>query len=157
MYLQCYHSVDMNGAISLVNHLKGYFRINSHFEVLDVIRNPPCDTKKLYHAALSPVQLVHLLEHVVLSQSTRSCYVWETNCNAFHRIVLRDVDSNDMRQLSIKPWKLQNKFDSNIFKNIKKTIFNHFLTFFTFLLRKFMSTEWKIRYPLFVLMQYKKY
>ena len=31
-----------------------------------VIRNPSCDTKKLYHTALLPVQLVHRLEHVVV-------------------------------------------------------------------------------------------
>ena len=58
----CYHSVDMNGAISLVNRPKGYFRITVTLKILDMIQNPPCDTRKLYHEALLPVQLAHPLE-----------------------------------------------------------------------------------------------
>ena len=60
-----------------------------------MIRNPPCDTKKLCHAALLPVQLVHLLEHFV-SQNTHSCYARETKLQRVAlRDALRDANSND--------------------------------------------------------------
>ena len=49
-----------------------------------MIRNPLCDTKKLYHTALLPVQLVLFLERIVVLQSARCCYACETNCNALY-------------------------------------------------------------------------
>ena len=74
----------------IVNSLKGYFHITR-------------DMKKLYHTACLPVQLVHLLEYVVVLQSTDCCYALETNCNVLHYampIAMTRVVLN-------KPWKLQ--------------------------------------------------
>ena len=57
-----------------------------------MIRNPPCDTKKLCHTAVLPVQLVHLLENEVVLQSMRGCYAWETK---LQHVAQRDANSND--------------------------------------------------------------
>ena len=55
-------------------------------------------------------------------------YAWETNCNAFRRIaLLRNANSNCTHQLSINLGNCNYNFDSNVFKNMKKTLFiKHF-------------------------------
>ena len=60
-------------------------------------RNPLCDTKKLCHTALLPVQLVHLLEHEVVLQRPGGCYVWEIK---MLRIALIDADNNDVMPIA---------------------------------------------------------
>ena len=40
-----------------------------------MIKYSPCDTKRLRHTALLPVQLVHLMEHAVLLHYYKACVV----------------------------------------------------------------------------------
>ena len=123
----------MNRAISLDNSQKGYFRITQ------VTR---CDTKKLYHTALLPVQLVHLLEHVVVLQS--SAAVMRERLTATRFVSLPYAMPIATLRISCQSslGNCKNKFDSNVFRNIKKTLFSSiYPTVLKFLLRKCMSTE----------------
>ena len=58
-----------------------------------MIRNPLCDTKKSCHTVPLSVQLVNLLEHKVVLQSTHSYYARETK---LQRVGLCEADSNDV-------------------------------------------------------------
>ena len=96
------------------------------------------ESSMLCHTALSPVQFVHLLEYVVLFQSMRGCYAWETDCNTLHYVMpiatmrLGVMPIATMRMAVnqvLKTTKIN--LVAIIFNNIKKELFlKHFLDIF---------------------------